>query len=174
MRRVIVTDYNPQWPEKFEIEAAKIKQVFGEDLIAIYHIGSTSVPNLKAKPIIDIMPIVRDIEEVDKFNDEMIALGYEPMGEFGIPGRRYFRKGGDDRTHHVHIFQVGSQEAERHLAFRDYLRLHPDAAKKYGELKEKLANRYPDDIEAYMNGKDGFIKDLEKEAIKWYSNVMEC
>lgn len=174
MRKVFVTDYNPEWPDKFEEEATKIKEVFGEDLVAIYHIGSTSVPNLKAKPIIDIMPIVRDIEVVDKFNDKMIALGYEPMGEFGIPGRRYLRKGGDNRTHHVHIFQIGSKEAERHLAFRDYLRNNPDAAAKYGELKEQLANRYFDDIEAYMDGKDGFIKDLEKEAIKWYSEIKEC
>ncbi|TYP54205.1 GrpB family protein [Thermosediminibacter litoriperuensis] len=169
MRRVVVTEYNPMWPVMFEAEAAEIKKIFGHELIAIHHIGSTSVPGMKAKPIIDIMPVVRDINAVDKFNDKMIELGYEPMGEFGLPGRRYFRKGGDNRTHHVHIYQFdNTTEVERHLAFRDYLREHKDAAEEYGKLKEKLAKRFPDDIEAYMDGKDQFVKELEHKALKWY------
>lgn len=169
MRKVIVTDYNPMWPAMFEAEAAKIKEIFSDELIAIHHIGSTSVPGMKAKPIIDIMPVVRDINAVDKFNDKMIELGYEPMGEFGLPGRRYFRKGGDNRTHHVHVYQLDNRtEIERHLALRDYLREHKDAAEEYGRLKEELARRFPDDIEAYMDGKDQFVKELEKKALKWY------
>jgi GrpB-like predicted nucleotidyltransferase (UPF0157 family) len=101
--RVVVTNYNPQWPGMFEAEVDIIRKVFGEELTAVHHIGSTSVPGLKAKPIIDIMLLVRNIEVVDKFNDKMIELGYEPMGEYGIPRRRFFRKGGHNRTHHVHI-----------------------------------------------------------------------
>ncbi|ADL07127.1 GrpB family protein [Thermosediminibacter oceani] len=174
MRKVVVTDYNPMWPAMFEAEAAKIKEIFGDELIAIHHIGSTSVPEMKAKPIIDIMPLVRDINAVDKFNDKMIELGYEPMGEFGLPGRRYFRKGGDNRTHHVHIYQFDNKaEVERHLAFRDYLREHKDAAERYGKLKEELAKRFPDDIEAYMDGKDQFVKELEQKALKWYGEKLE-
>lgn len=165
--RVVVNHYNPQWPGMFEAEATRIRDIFGEELLALHHIGSTSVPGLKAKPIIDMIPVVQNIDVVDQYNDKMIALGYEPMGEFGIPGRRYFRKGGDDRTHHVHVFQAGSAEIERHLVFRDYLRQHPEDAKKYGELKQSLAERFPYDIEAYMDGKDQFIKDLEQEALKW-------
>lgn len=88
----------------------------------------------------------------------------------GISGRRYFRKGEDNRTHHVHIFQFNSKDVERHLAFRDFLRQHTDDAKRYGELKEMLAERFPNDIEAYMDGKNDFIKCLEKKAIKWYRN----
>lgn len=174
MRRVIVTDYNPKWPAEFEAEAEKIREVFGPELLSIYHIGSTSVEGLKAKPIIDIMPLVKDIAEVDKYNGKMSVLGYEPMGEFGIPGRRYFRRGGDNRTHHVHVFQFDSEEAKRHLAFRDYLRRHPAAAIKYGELKQQLAESFADDIEAYIYGKDAFVKNLEKEAIKWYSDLKQC
>lgn len=170
--RIIVTEYNPQWPGMFEVEANQFQEVFGEELIAVNHIGSTSVPGLKAKPIIDIMPVVRDIEVVDKFNDKMIGLGYEPMGEFGILGRRFFRKGEDVRTHHIHIFQLNSRDIERHLAFRDFLRQHVDDAKKYGELKEMLADRFPNDIEAYMDGKNELVKNLEQKAIKWHGEKL--
>jgi GrpB-like predicted nucleotidyltransferase (UPF0157 family) len=168
--KVIVTKYNPQWSDMFKAEAEKIQKIFGEELIEVHHIGSTSVPGLKAKPTIDIMPVLKDIEVVDKFNDKMIRLQYVPMGEFGIPGRRYFRKGGDNRTHHVHIFQFNSEDVERHLAFRDFLRQHTYFAKRYGDLKEMLAERFPNDIEAYMDGKNDFIKCLEKKALKWYRN----
>jgi len=140
VRVVIVTDYNSQWPDMFEVEVDKIRKIFGEELIVVHHIGSTSVPGLKAKPIIDIMPLVRDIKVVDKFNDKMIALGYETMGEFGIPERRFFQKGGDKRTHHIHVFEYGSIGAERHLAFRDFLRQHEDYAKNYGMLKARNGN----------------------------------
>jgi len=166
--KVVVTDYNSLWPGMFETEAKKLRDVFGEELTVVHHIGSTSVPGLKAKPIIDIMPLVRNIEVVHKFDDKMIALDYEPMGEFGITERRYFRKGGDVQSYHVHVFELGSRGAERHLAFRDFLREHKDAALKYGELKATLANRFPHDIQAYIAGKNNFIKDLEQKAIGWY------
>ncbi|KLU62370.1 dephospho-CoA kinase/protein folding accessory domain-containing protein [Peptococcaceae bacterium CEB3] len=171
MRIVCVVDYDPRWPGMFEAEASLIREVFGEELLALHHIGSTSVPGLRAKPIIDMMPVVRDIEAVDRFNDKMVELGYEPMGEFGISRRRYFRKGGDARTHHVHIFQEGSEDIKRHLAFRDFLRSHEDAAREYGTLKTLLAERFPEDIESYMDGKDSFIKDLEAKALAFYRNL---
>lgn len=167
MRKIEIVDYNEDWVEEFKREAAELSQVFGDELVAIHHIGSTSVPALQAKPIIDIMPVVRRIERVDAFNPQMEALGYEAMGELGIPGRRYFRKGGDDRTHHVHVFQEGSAEIERHLAFRDYLRARPDIAARYGELKAQLARQFPHDIDAYMDGKDAFVKEVEREALVW-------
>ena len=167
MRKIEIVDYNEDWVEEFKREAAELSQVFGDELVAIHHIGSTSVPALQAKPIIDIMPVVRRIERVDAFNPQMEALGYEAMGELGIPGRRYFRKGGDDRTHHVHVFQEGSEEIERHLAFRDYLRARPDVAARYGELKAQLARQFPHDIDAYMDGKDAFVKEVEQQALVW-------
>ena len=125
----------------FEAEAQKIKDIFGDELVDIHHIGSTSVPGLQAKPIIDIMPVVKDIDKIDSFNKQMEGLGYESMGEFGMKGRRYFRKGGDDRTHQVHVFQVDNKEdIHRHLAVRDYLRTHDEEMKKYGALKKTLPN----------------------------------
>lgn len=167
--RVIVTNYDPNWPSAFESEAEKVKAVFGDELAAIYHIGSTSVPGLPAKPIIDILLVVRDIEQADQHNGDMIALGYEPMGEFGLPGRRYFRKGGDNRTHQIHAYQAdNTSEIGRHLAFRDYLRAHPAEAAAYGALKEQLAGQFPEDIQSYMDGKDSFIKDREQRALAWW------
>lgn len=104
MRKVEVHPYNKKWVKKFEEEKDKLKLIFGTDIIKIYHIGSTAVEWLKAKPIIDIMPVVRDITTIDNYNKEMGRLGYIPKGENGIPGRRYFQKGGDNRTHHVHMY----------------------------------------------------------------------
>ncbi|WP_239635461.1 GrpB family protein [Paenibacillus sp. H1-7] len=147
-----------------------MRSIFGQELVDIHHIGSTSVPGLKAKPIIDIMPVVKDIKQVDSFNEQMRSLGYECMGEFGMSGRRYFRKGGDNRTHQVHVFQADNEEdITRHLAVRDYLRTHSDDTQRYGELKESLARQFPRDIEAYMDGKDTFVKELETKALNWYN-----
>ena len=163
-------NYDAQWSKNFRAEAKKIRDILGDELVDIHHFGSTAVPGIRAKPIIDIMPLVKDIKKVDSFNDQMIALGYEPLGEYGIKGRRYFRKGEDNRTHQMHMFQFDNvQEIDRHLAVRDYLRKHPEAARAYGDLKAKLALRHPEDIEAYMNGKDAFVKELEKKALDWYN-----
>lgn len=166
--KVKVVNYNNQWSLKYEEEAIKMQQIFGDELVTIHHFGSTSVPGLKAKPIIDMLPVVKQIKKVDTFNENMIELGYEPLGEFGIKGRRYFRKGGEHRTHHVHMFQFDNEmEINRHLAVRDYLRSHPEEAKQYGDLKAKLAEQHPEDWEAYMNGKDAFVQDLERKALLW-------
>lgn len=168
MRRVEVTPYNEHWASMYEAEAAKMRRVFGEQLIAIHHIGSTAVPGLHAKPIIDIMPVVRDISKVDEYNQLMRDIGYEPRGENGISGRRYFQKGGDNRTHHVHVFRVENLHIRRHLAFRDYLRAHPNEAREYGELKRKLAREFPYDIDSYIQGKETLVKEIEQRALKWY------
>ncbi len=99
----------------------------------------------------------------------MESLGYEAKGEFGIPGRRYFRRGNavGVRTHQVHAFDVSSAQADRHLAFRDYLKSHPEVARAYGELKRRLAARFPNDIDGYMEGKDSFAKQYEAEGLAW-------
>ncbi|WP_409292648.1 GrpB family protein [Peribacillus sp. SCS-37] len=170
MRRVEVCPYDKEWAQMFREEAEKINLILGDEMIHIYHIGSTSIPGLSAKPIIDIMPVVIDIYKVDTFNRQMEELGYIAKGENGISGRRYFQKGGDHRSHHIHIYQNGSHEIERHLALRDYLITHPIDMKNYGELKEKLARQFPEDIESYIKGKDLFVKKMEQKALKWYEN----
>lgn len=166
VRRVVILPYDSGWKCRFEKAASEVKEVFGKECIEIHHIGSTAVEGLAAKPIIDLMPVVRSIENIDFFNDKMEELGYIAYGENGLPGRRYFQKGGDERTHHVHVYQEGNEEIRRHLAFRDYLRTHTEEAKKYGALKEKLALEYPLNIEAYINGKAELAAWIEKKAME--------
>jgi GrpB-like predicted nucleotidyltransferase (UPF0157 family) len=112
---------------------------------------------------------VKDIIKVDTQSSEIEALGYQAMGEFGISGRRFFRKGNEAgiRTHHIHGFEVNSAQIERHLAFRDYMISHPEDAQQYSELKRELANKYHDNIQGYMDGKNGFIKAMDLKAAKW-------
>jgi GrpB-like predicted nucleotidyltransferase (UPF0157 family) len=167
MRKVEVCSYNEHWKQIFINEASKLKSIFGDQLAAIHHIGSTSVPALQAKPIIDIMPVVKDIKVVNSYNEKLIQHGYNPKGENGITGRRYFEKGGNHRTHHVHIYQDGSEEITRHLVFRDYLRTHPEAAKRYGELKQELAQQFPYNAHAYSSGKEQFVSEIEEKALEW-------
>ncbi len=167
--KITVTEYDPAWPQRFEEEARLIRGILGDELAGLFHIGSTAVEGLAAKPVIDILPVVLDIGRVDLHNAEFESLGYECMGEFGIPGRRYFRKGGNDRTHNIHAFQYDdASNILRHLAFRDYLRTHPEVRAAYGALKAELALRFPDDIDGYCDGKDEFVKTHERNALLWY------
>jgi GrpB-like predicted nucleotidyltransferase (UPF0157 family) len=167
-RIVEVLSYDSTWKQKYEVEAKKIKKIFKEIFENIHHIGSTAIPPIKAKPMIDILVEVKDINKVDNYNKSMGKLGYEALGEYGIPGRRFFQKGGIFRTHHVHIFQVRNKEIKRHIDFRDYLISYPSDAKKYSLLKEKLAKKYHYDIDKYQEGKSNFIKKIEKKLIHRY------
>ena len=168
MQHIVVTDYDPAWPERYRREAEAIRAVLGDRLVELHHIGSTAVPGLAAKPVIDILPVVRTLEGIDSCNPGFAALGYECMGEFGIPGRRYYRKGGAERTHQIHLFAAESRaEIERYLAVRDYLRCHPEAAAAYAALKRELAARFPWDIDGYCDGKDAFVRELEQKALAW-------
>jgi len=167
-RRVGIVSYNPNWKEIYKEESKKIKNVLSDIIVDIHHIGSTAIPGIKAKPVIDILVEVKDIEAVDRYNNKMEELGYEVMGEYGIPKRRFFRKGGNNRTHHIHIFQVGNEEIERHINFKEYLIAHPDKAREYSKLKEKLTNKYTYDVENYTNGKSDFIKEIDRKAkLRW-------
>ncbi|MET0960628.1 MAG: GrpB family protein [Psychrobacillus psychrotolerans] len=171
MRKVEVVAYSEEWKKKFDEETILLQHIFGFEIKILHHIGSTSVERLSSKPVIDMMPIVRDIRKIDAYNSAMIEIGYEPKGENGLPGRRYFQKGGDNRTHHVHMYELGNPEIERHLAFRDFLRVHSIIARKYGDLKEALAEQFPYDIEAYINRKDKLAKEIERQALHWYKSI---
>ncbi|OQP02138.1 GrpB family protein [Geobacillus sp. 44B] len=167
-QKVEVVPFCKQWAMMFAEEAEKLKRVFGKECLRIYHIGSTAIPGMSAKPIVDIMIEVHDIDHVDSYNDAMAVLGYQAMGENGIPKRRFFQKGGDERTHHVHVFPTGSEHIARHIAFKEYMIAHPEKARAYSRLKEGLAKQFPDDIEAYIKGKDEFVREIEKKALAWY------
>lgn len=162
-----VVEYRKEWITQFHEEATLIKNIFKNNFSAIHHIGSTAIPNMPAKPTIDILLEVKKIDLVDNINDEMAILGYEAWGEYNIPGRRFFVKGENKRTHHVHCFQSGCPDIERHLCFRDFLIEHPIKAKEYAKLKIKLANKFAYNRHAYVIAKSDYVKSLENEAIKW-------
>ena len=168
-QHIVVKEYNPNYPLMFEKEMKLIIPILKDNLVDSFHIGSTAVPGLKSKPIIDIMISVNSLEEVDKKQREFENIGYEYLGEFGIKGRRYLRKGGDERNHQIHIFHKDDKNnLIRHLAVRDYLIAHEEIANEYGELKEKLALRFPYDIDGYCDGKEEFVRQLERDSLIWF------
>jgi GrpB-like predicted nucleotidyltransferase (UPF0157 family) len=168
MRNIVVVPYDPLWVEQFRREAALISGIPGAEFLSIHHIGSTAIPGIGAKPVIDIMPVVSDIQRVDALNVAMERIGYCARGEYGIAGRRFFVKGDDaSRTHHVHTYEPANPEVARHLNFRDYLCAHLDEAQEYARLKTQLAGRFRDDIDGYMAGKDAFIKSILVKAQAW-------
>ena len=166
---IVVVEYDPSWPARFSEESSTLKDLLGHHVIKIHHIGSTSVPGLRAKPVIDILMEVPDIKQLDRCNMLLEEIGYEVMGEYGIPGRRYFRKGGNKRTRHIHAFQTGDPNLIRHLAFREYLIHHKQIAREYGELKSRIALMCANDIGNYSDLKDPFIQLHEKKAVDWYT-----
>ena len=166
MRKIEVVKYDPSWPERFTEESNLLRKTLGDIAVAVHHIGSTAVPGCAAKPIIDILVEVTDLAVLDARNRDMELIGYKPKGEFGIPGRRYFQKGGDNRTHQIHAFIAGDVNVSRHIAFRDYLRSNPRVAEEYGALKKKVTETCDNDIEKYCDGKDAFVKHHEEIAVR--------
>ncbi len=138
--KVRLSDYNEDWVRLYQEEADFLKSIFEDQVVRFEHFGSTSVPGLKAKPVIDMMCIVQDINRIDLYNDKMNMLGYDVAGEWGIFGRRLFRKGGEERTHHIHFYQTDNPQIERHLIFRDYLRCHPEEVARYSRLRKSWLN----------------------------------
>lgn len=172
--RFTFSDYSPTWPAEFAAEADRLRALLGNELVAVHHIGSTSVPGLASKPVIDLLPAVRQIELLDERTPALVVAGYRVWGEYGIPGRRFytkdqFTKDNDAcRTHNVHFFAEGSPEIERHLAFAAYLRNHDDVRREYEALKRQIYARHPANIAAYSEGKDAWINRVEPLAVQWY------
>jgi GrpB-like predicted nucleotidyltransferase (UPF0157 family) len=154
-----VVDYDRSWPARFTEERDRIAAALGDAALAIEHVGGTAVPGLPAKPVIDLMVGVEDIERAGPAVAGLINLGYEyvPELERQLPDRRYFRLGTPE-SHHVHMVPVSSDYFSEHLLFRDYLRSHPQAAEEYGKLKRGLAGRFRFDRDAYRTGKVPFIE----------------
>ena len=153
-----IVEYNSDWPWVFEREAGAILADCRPLINEVHHIGSTSVPGLAAKPILDVLPVAAGPAEALEAVSCMSALGYRYRGENGIAGRFYFDRIVDGRTvMHVHMFPSGHPEVRRHLVFRDHLRMNPDAAREYERLKRELASRYRDDRRTYTDSKAAFI-----------------
>jgi GrpB-like predicted nucleotidyltransferase (UPF0157 family) len=165
--KVTVADYDPAWPEIFRRERALLEAALGDGAGIVEHIGSTSVPGLAAKPIIDIMIGLHDFSQADRHVPRIEALGYEyvPQYEEVMPDRRYFKKKiGATATHHVHMVERGGAFWTRHLLFRDHLRANPDAAAEYAALKKRLAEIDWADKSGYLNGKTDFVLSIERKA----------
>jgi len=169
--KIRLSGYDENWIRMFYEESQFLKVIFSDEVINIEHFGSTSVPGMKAKPVIDMICLVKDINRIDSFNEKMRTLGYEVAGEWGIRGRRLFRNGGDNRTHHIHIYQQDNPQIKRHLAVRDYLRTHPSEIEKYNNLKVKLSQEC-DDTAFYSKAKKPFVKKLEQRALIWFDTHM--
>lgn len=172
MSRIVeLHPHNPDWASEYETIAAQLTPIFGDQLLLIEHIGSTAIPGIKAKPIIDILIAVTDIGLVAEIIPAMEALGYDYRGERGIPGRQYFRMEPDNSSGiHVHIYQQGHKGITEKLDFRDYMHTHPDRAQAYSQLKEDLALKYREDRPKYSESKAGFIVETIELAEKWRNN----
>ena len=167
MRTIDLKSYSDQWPKLYKIEAEKIRKLLHKNYMASYHIGSTAIKGMISKSTIDILIEVRNIEEIDFVLKDFKGLGYISEGEYGIKGRRFFHKGGDKRTHHIHIFETGNPEIQRHRDFVEFLSCRPVWAEKYRRLKIALADKYKSLPNEYSEGKREFIEKVDREAKKW-------
>ncbi|WP_316185561.1 GrpB family protein [Bradyrhizobium sp. SZCCHNRI1003] len=175
---IVVADYDPNWPMLFEQERARIKRTLGSFALLIEHIGSTAVPGLPSKPIIDLLVGVPHLEQAKERCIECFEeLGYiyRPDYSTWLPGELFFRKGPPGPwTHHLHLMDPSHPLWETRLLFRDYLRAHPEAAQAYANMKRALAISAIDDIKVYTTGKDTFVKDTTKEARVWRARMQDC
>jgi len=176
--RIYIAEYDPRWPAMFEEERSRLQAAIGEWAADIQHVGSTAIPGIAAKPIIDIAIHLNLLVDALKCITPLVEhLQYECLGEFGIPDRIYFRKptatplsgqiAGHDRagrTHQIHMYPLGHEQFAKHITFRDYLRTHPDAARQYEALKRELAVRHAGDVEAYADAKSDFVQSILRKA----------
>ncbi len=165
IKKVNVVDYNDIWTENFLIIKNELLAVLGESALSIEHIGSTSVPGLPAKPIIDIDVVIDSVDELDSVIHKLGSIGYEFEGDLGIADRYAFKYNDKEhlQQHHLYVCPKTSVELRRHIAFRDYLRTHSNDAVVYGNIKKEAAKLYPDDIEKYIQYKASFISELYKK-----------
>lgn len=157
--------HNEAWHQLFEEERARLLGVIGENVTAIEHIGSTSVCGISAKPILDIAIAINDKSSGEKCAAPLEEIGYEYRGENGIEGRFYFVKG-EPRTHHLHLLLSDSVELRNHLFFRDYLLQNPAVAEEYDKLKNEMAKKFPENRNAYLEGKADFVEKILKRSVK--------
>ncbi|MEM9617918.1 MAG: GrpB family protein [Pseudomonadota bacterium] len=169
----IVVPHDPSWKRQYLIEADLIRRELGNSILALHHIGSTAISGILAKPIIDILGVSDCLDRLDHQVSAFERMGYESLGEYGVEGRRYFRKcdSSGKRTHHLHCFASGSPHITRHLAFRDFLRSHPVRADAYSTLKRVLVEEQKTDWEAYISGKAQFVEETENLALNWFNRL---
>jgi GrpB-like predicted nucleotidyltransferase (UPF0157 family) len=157
--QIVVVEYDPGWPQAYERERAAICQALGDLIVDIQHIGSTAIPGLRAKPVIDVLVAVSEFADIAEYARRLEPLGYQHMTHANEVVRIFFRKG-LPRTHHLHIVEDGSWEHRRLLLFRNYLLTHPDTADAYESLKRDLAERFAGNRPQYTESKTGFVEEI--------------
>ena len=164
-RHIIVQPYDEMWKQDFISISNEIRDALGELALRIEHVGSTSVPGLSAKPVIDIDVVIRDHSVLDEVISRLAKIGYQHEGNLGIAGREAFGYEGKEhlKEHHLYVCPEDSPELKRHTAFRDYLRSHPEAVREYSRIKEEAASFYPYDIDQYIGHKSPVIEKIYKE-----------
>lgn len=162
-RNILVVDYDPSWPLTFAALRAPIWQVLGGIVLSVEHVGSTSIPGLAAKPIIDIDAVIASRADMSAAIDRLAALGYVHSGTLGIEGREAFESPAGP-AHHLYVCVQGNTALANHLAIRDCLRRNPGKALEYGQLKKRLAKQFPIDVESYVAGKTDFLLDVLRSA----------
>lgn len=164
-KRVIVQPYDEAWQQSFQRIKAEIQAALGDLVLRIEHVGSTAVPGLSAKPIIDLDVVIRGMDEFPAVVSALSAIGYEHEGNLGIVGREAFAYNGKEhlQAHHLYVCPQTSTELKRHIAFRDYLLSHPEAVREYSRIKEEGARLYPCDIDRYIQHKSPFIAAIYKK-----------
>jgi GrpB-like predicted nucleotidyltransferase (UPF0157 family) len=158
-----LVDFSPTWALEFKKEKAILQKKIGQYIKSIEHIGSTSIKNIKAKPIIDLMIGLKDFNDITKCSKILESSGYINKGEYGIPNRIFFTKSKHDiTTHHLHVVQYGSDFWNKHIRFRDLLNNNDDLKTKYEKLKERLKEKHKDNRDLYTSGKSDFINEVLK------------
>jgi GrpB-like predicted nucleotidyltransferase (UPF0157 family) len=166
-----IVEYDPAWPERFEAEAASLREVLGDRALRIEHVGSTAVPGLAAKPVIDIQISVASLERLGAYSELLTRLGYchVPVGTFDLVYPFFQKPAAWPSTHHVHLCLLNGEQERRHLAFRDYLRGNPMTAAEYVELKRSLAAAHDGETqesrERYSNSKSEFVEAVLAKAL---------
>ena len=163
-KRVVVLPYDAKWKSDFENIKQEIEHAIGDLIVGVEHVGSTSVDGLSAKPCIDIDVVIKDYSVFDDVIDKLASIGYIHEGNLGIEDREAFKYLDKPhlQTHHLYVCPQHSEELHRHITFRDFLRKTPEAVKRYGVVKEKAAQLFPDDIEKYIAYKSPCIEELYK------------
>lgn len=169
--KVIIVPYDPQWPQLFSQLGIALRTALGETAQRIDHIGSTAIPGLDAKPIIDIQISVSAFEPLEVYRLPLEGLGYIFRGENPERTKRYFREAPGQRRTHIHVRRVGSWSEQFALLFRDYLRAHPDDVNRYAALKRSLAEKFGEDRYAYTEAKAPFIWEIMKKADRWSQEI---